>query len=97
MTVGDLGDDGAALLLQGAINFVVFILAIDPARAGGNLFFPRVEELIQQLVDAGASRMPSQNRYRRRAQAESSPISVNTKHWRAVLNFMHDNKDHEAS
>jgi delta1-piperideine-2-carboxylate reductase len=51
-----------------------FLLLIDPTRATGNNFQGRVVELIGAIRRAGATRLPSANRYERRRLAESKGI-----------------------
>jgi delta1-piperideine-2-carboxylate reductase len=53
-----------------------FVLLIDPARMAGSAFFPRIESLIAELYAAGAKRLPSDRRYRQRAQSERDGIEI---------------------
>lgn len=53
-----------------------FLLVIDPARGMGGDFAARMEELIGTLREAGAQRLPGDERYRRRALATRDGIAI---------------------
>lgn len=53
-----------------------FLLVIDPARSGGSGFAARMAELIGMLREAGAQRLPADERYHRRAHAAQHGITI---------------------
>ena len=53
-----------------------FLLVIDPTRSGGNGFAARMAELIGKLREAGAERLPADERYHRRAHAAQHGITI---------------------
>lgn len=53
-----------------------FLMVADPKRGGNDAFGLRVAILVDMLRRSGMSRLPSDRRYRRRAEAEQSGIPV---------------------
>ncbi|WP_164938221.1 Ldh family oxidoreductase [Bradyrhizobium guangxiense] len=68
-----------------------FILALDPGAGGNASFQGQLERLIAELKHAGSTRMPADNRYRRRqAVHESGMLSVDARNWARVLSLAED-------
>jgi len=53
-----------------------FLLVIDPVRSGGDGFAARMAALIGTLREAGAQRLPADERYHRRAHAAEHGITI---------------------
>jgi delta1-piperideine-2-carboxylate reductase len=68
-------DDSAKIPGAVTSNAGQFLLLIDPRRFGDS-FLDRIEELIEQLRDAGTGRLPGDLRYERRRIAEHDGIDI---------------------
>lgn len=63
-----------------------FILLVDPSRIAGGDFAARMETLIEAIRTAGTARIPSEQRYRRRAVAlRAGEVFVNEASYRSLL------------
>lgn len=63
------------------------LIFIDPRRGGNDRFSDRVADLVALLRDAGQERLPSQQRYERRARSLAEGISILKKDHEALLGF----------
>ena len=74
---GDLGFEDRSGAFPGAqsSNAGEYLIAIDPARSGGDGFLDRTEALFRRLTDDGA-RLPGDRRYANRARAFDKGISI---------------------
>lgn len=77
LTGGDLGFEDRSGPYTGAQSSCAgeYLLAIDPARSGGDAFLDRTEALFQRLTGDGA-RLPSSRRYANRARALAEGIRI---------------------
>lgn len=64
-----------------------FLILIDPDRGRSSQFAARAEMLIDQLADAGMTRLPGNRRYDRRAEADRSGIPVATEEFDRLLHL----------
>lgn len=78
LTGGKFGFEDTSGAFPGAqtSNAGQFLLLIDPHRVVGEVFSDRVEHLIAELTAAGSDRMPGDQRYHRRAAAQSNGIQL---------------------
>lgn len=77
LTGGDLGFEDRSGAFPGAQSSSAgeYLIAIDPARSGGDGFLDRTEELFRRLGGDGA-RLPGDRRYANRARASSDGIPI---------------------
>ena len=64
-----------------------FLLLVDPARSAGDGFAARITELVAMLREAGASRLPGDERYHRRALAAHRGIEIAEKDYERLLAY----------
>jgi delta1-piperideine-2-carboxylate reductase len=64
------------------------VIAIDPLRSAGSGFRERIEQLLDQIVAGGVSRLPADRRYRQRARAAAHGIEIRETDWQMLNSLM---------